>query len=33
MVVPTYPYANRVPLVTGPTIRLAAPGIRAGANG
>jgi hypothetical protein len=33
MVVPTYPYANRAPLVTGPTIRLAAPRTRAGPNG
>jgi hypothetical protein len=33
MVAPTYPYANRVPLVTGPTIRLAAPRSRAGADG
>jgi hypothetical protein len=33
VVAPTYPYANRVPLVTGPTIRLAAPRIRAGADG
>jgi hypothetical protein len=33
LVAPTYPYANRAPLVTGPTIRLAAPRTRAGPNG
>jgi site-specific DNA recombinase len=33
VVAPTYPYANRAPLVTGPTIRLAAPRTRAGPNG
>jgi hypothetical protein len=31
MVVPTYPNANRVPLVTGPTIRLT-PHASAGPN-
>jgi hypothetical protein len=30
---PTYPYANRVPLVTGPTIRLAAPRTRVDPHG
>jgi hypothetical protein len=33
VVVPTYPYANRLPLVTGTTIRLAAPRTRAGPAG
>jgi hypothetical protein len=27
MVAPTYPHANPLPLITGPTIRLAAPRI------
>jgi hypothetical protein len=33
VVAPTYPWANRVPLVTGPTIRLAAPHSSAGLAG
>jgi hypothetical protein len=33
VVAPTNPCANQVPLVTGRTIRLAAPRIRPGADG
>jgi hypothetical protein len=32
-VVPTYPYANRVPLITGLTIRLTAPHTRVDPHG